>query len=135
MDTVVKRFRGNTNATGSMVFLEGERDIPFPIRRVYYIYGVKGGARRGFHGHKALQQYLIAVSGSCRVLMDDGAQKETVVLNDPAEGLYVGPLVWHEMYDFSEDAVLLVLASGYYDESDYLRDYEAFIQYVKEHGQ
>lgn len=124
--------RRRTNPAGSLSFVEADRDVPFPIKRVYYLYEVPGNERRGFHAHKALEQCLICVHGSCTILLDDGREKETVVLDDPSEGLYVGPSTWREMYDFSPGAVLLVLASEYYDESDYIRDYQTFLNYIKE---
>lgn len=132
METVVKRFHEKRNDTGVLTFLEGERDVPFAINRVYYVYDVKQGERRGFHAHKKLKQYLICVHGSCKVLLEDKNDTIIVELNEPSKGLYVEPYVWHEMFDFSDGAVLLVLASDYYDESDYIRDYNAFVQYLKE---
>lgn len=126
-------FHKCNNATGKLTFLEsGEnRDIPFDIRRVYYIYDVAPGERRGFHAHKKLEQYLICIHGSCTILLDDGSKQENILLDDPSVGLYVGPGMWREMYDFSPGAVLLVLASEYYDESDYIRNYDMFKAYLK----
>ncbi len=123
------RFTRHTNETGSLAFLESVRDIPFSIKRVYYIFDVAKGAHRGFHAHKKLQQVLICIRGSCKALVDDGVE-----LNDPTEGLYVGNAVWREMFEFSSGAVLLVLASEYFDESDYIRDYKEFLSYVREGG-
>lgn len=131
MDIVRKTFRSSKNDTGSLTFLEAERDIPFQIRRVYYIYGVREGSRRGFHAHKELQQYLVCLCGSCKILLDDGKEKATIELASPSEGLYVAPGVWHEMYDFSEGTVLMALASDYYDEKDYIRDYDIFLDYMR----
>lgn len=128
----IRRFKEKRNATGALTFLESERDIPFLIKRVYYIYDVKWGEHRGFHAHKELRQYMICVHGSCEVLLEDSGGKRNVRLEEPSEGLYIGPLVWHEMYDFAEGTVLLVLASDYYNEDDYIRDYDSFIKYVKE---
>ncbi len=130
MEIKMKSFHQRVNDTGSLSFLEADRDIPFPIRRVYYIYQVKKGERRGFHAHKRLKQVLLCVHGSCKILLDDGAERCVVELNDPNEGLFVGPATWREMYDFSDGAVLLVLASEFYDESDYIRDYNAFKEYI-----
>ncbi len=118
------------NVTGELSFLEAERDIPFPVRRVYYIYNVTQGERRGFHAHKELEQCLICVHGSCKILLDDGTEKEIVELNNPNEGLYIGPVTWREMYDFSEGSVLLALVSLYYDEKDYIRNYNSFKKYI-----
>ncbi len=125
-------FPKHTNDTASLSFLEAERDIPFAIKRVYYIFDVADGARRGLHAHKKLQQVLICIHGSCKILLDDGTDKEVVKLTDPAEGLIVENAVWREMFDFSPGAVLLVLASEYYEESDYIRDYKEFLSYLKE---
>ena len=130
MEIKLFSFHKRENDTGALTFLEAERDIPFPIKRVYYIYGVKDGARRGFHSHKELEQALICIHGSCKILLDDGQEKKTVELSDPSVGLYVGKKIWREMFDFSEDAVLLVLASEYYTEADYIRNYSDFLNYV-----
>ena len=130
MQIIKKSFNLRTNDTGSLVFLEAGRDVPFDVKRVYYIFDVADSARRGFHAHRALHQYLICIHGSCKVLLDDGKNKETVVLDKAYEGLYVGPSMWHEMFEFSKDCVLLVLASDYYDEADYIRDYETFLKYI-----
>jgi len=105
--------------------------VPFEIKRVYYIYDTQAGVARGFHAHKALKQVAVCVSGSCRFLLDDGANKEEVVLNSPTQGLLIEHMVWREMYDFSEDCVLMVLASEHYDEADYIRDYDAFSSIVR----
>ena len=128
------KFNERNNATGKLTFLESgyDKDIPFNIRRVYYIYDVAPGERRGFHAHIKLEQCLICIHGSCTILLDDGSEQESVVLNNPSEGLYVGPGTWREMYDFTQGSVLLVLASEYYDENDYIRNYEKFKAYIKE---
>lgn len=114
------------DARGSLVALESNNQIPFDIKRVYYIYGTEQGVARGFHAHKALKQVAICISGSCCFMMDDGLNKEEVVLNSPSQGLLIDVMQWHEMYDFSDDCVLMVLANQRYDESDYIRDYEEF---------
>jgi dTDP-4-dehydrorhamnose 3,5-epimerase-like enzyme len=113
---------------GSLVALEEEKNIPFPIKRVYYSFGTKEGVRRGFHAHKKLKQVAIVMIGSCRFHLDDGKEKIELLLDNPAQGLIIDPMIWHEMYDFSEDCVLMVLADDYYDELDYIRDYEEFIK-------
>ena len=118
---------------GQLIALEQQKDIPFEIKRVYYIYDTLSNVRRGFHAHKSLQQFLICVSGACKILLDDGKEKQIIVLDKPTEGLFVSGCIWREMYDFSSDAVLMVLASDLYDESDYIRDYDEFLGYVKEH--
>jgi len=112
---------------GSLVALETSKEIPFNIKRVYYIFDTKVKVARGFHAHKALKQVAVCVSGSCRFVLDDGRKKEEVVLDSPNQGLFIEHMVWREMYDFSEDCVLLVLASEHYDEADYIRDYGGFI--------
>ena len=104
------------------------------VRRVYYMYDTGIGVRRGFHAHRSLKQILICVHGSCKILLDNGTEKQDVVLDTPYEGLYLSNDIWREMYDFSPDAVLLVLASELYDENDYIRDYDAFLKYVKKKG-
>ncbi|WP_288842413.1 FdtA/QdtA family cupin domain-containing protein [uncultured Deefgea sp.] len=113
---------------GALVALEENKNIPFPIKRVYYLFGTQAGVRRGFHAHKQLHQAAIVMRGSCRFHLDDGKEKIELLLDNPAQGLLIEPLIWHEMYDFSEDCVLMVLADDFYDESDYLRSYEEFIQ-------
>jgi len=125
-------FKKISNSSGNLVFLEANKDIPFDVKRVYYIYGVNNNDRRGFHAHKSLQQALICIHGSCKIMLDDGTAKVDIELKDPSHGLFVGNAMWREMYDFSPDAVLLVLASEYYDEGDYIRDYDEFIRYIKE---
>ena len=103
---------------GHLVPVEENQTIPFEIRRVYYIFGVEQGVRRGFHSHKELRQALICVHGEVKILVKTTEEEETVLLNDPSKALLIGPMVWREMYDFSADAVLLVLASEHYDEAD-----------------
>ncbi|HDZ8979848.1 TPA: WxcM-like domain-containing protein [Aeromonas veronii] len=113
---------------GSLVALEEGKNIPFQVKRVYYMFNTKGGVRRGFHAHKTLKQVAIAVRGSCRFLLDDGQERVEVMLDNPAQGLVIESFMWREMYDFSEDCVLMVLADQLYDESDYIRDYSQFIE-------
>jgi len=117
---------------GTLVYFEADKDIPFAFTRVYYTYGVKEGIIRGHHAHKALEQLLICVYGAIEVMCDNGEKKEYAMLDDPAKGLYVGAGIWHTMKWLKDDSVLLVLASEYYDESDYIRDYDEFIRLVKE---
>lgn len=111
---------------GALVSLEIDKNIDFEIRRVYYIYDTKKGVVRGYHAHKNLKQLVVPVKGSCRFTLDDGNERVSVFLDNPAQGLLVNSLIWREMSDFSEDCVLMVLASNEYDESDYIRDYDAF---------
>ena len=118
------------DARGQLVALEEKKEIPFDIKRVYYIYDTLQGVRRGLHAHKSLKQLLICVHGSCKVLLDNGKEKEVVVLDKPYEGIFIESSMWREMYDFSPDAVLLVLASEVYNEEDYIRDYDKFLEYV-----
>ncbi len=127
-------FETHGDYTGTLVSLEENKNIPFDIKRVYYMYDTTKGTRRGFHAHKNLQQILIATSGSCMIHLDNGSETAEVALSKPNEGLYLSGNVWREMYDFSEDCVLMVLASELYDEADYIRDYEAFISYIKNNG-
>ena len=120
------------DSRGKLIALEQNKDIPFEIKRVYYIYDTLPNVRRGFHAHKSLQQILICTSGECKILLDDGKNKEVVTLNKPTEGLHINGCIWREMFDFSPDAVLMVLASEYYDEDDYIRNYEDFLSYVNQ---
>ncbi len=116
---------------GSLIALESLKNIPFEIKRVYYIFGNKNNVRRGFHAHKNLQQVLIAVSGSCKILLDNGKNKQEVLLDLPSKGLLIKDCMWREMFDFSSDCVLLVLANEHYDENDYIRDYNQFLDLWK----
>jgi hypothetical protein len=116
------------DARGNLTFVEGRRHLPFSIERVYYLYDVPSGAVRGGHAHKGLEQVLIALSGSFDVLVDNGSTRERYSLNRSHTGLYIGPLVWREIDNFSSNAVCLVLASMWYDEEDYFRDYDSFIR-------
>lgn len=111
---------------GRLVPIESGGDVPFEIRRVYYMYATTSGVRRGLHAHQKLRQLAICIQGQCTFLLDDGKQQATVILNSPAQGLMIEPMVWHEMYDFSEGAVLLVLADDHYEEADYIRTRETF---------
>lgn len=120
---------------GQLVAIEQFKDLPFEIRRVYYIYDTLEGVRRGFHAHLNLEQILICVKGSCKIHLDDGTETAEVLLDKPDEGLYIANNMWREMYDFSPDAVLLVLASEYYDEADYIRNYDQFLQFLKDNKQ
>ncbi len=130
MEIIKKQYSLHEDPRGKLIAIESLADVPFEIKRIYYIYDTATGTRRGFHCHKELQQYLICVSGSCKILLDDGNEKQIIELNDPSEGLYVGPALWREMFDFSPDAVLLVLASEHYNEDDYIHDYAEFLRYV-----
>lgn len=116
---------------GRLVAIEGENGLPFPVRRIYYLYGMPSGAERGFHAHRKLEQLAIAVSGSCTFVLDDGSSREEVRLDRPDACLRIGPAVWREMRDFSADCVLLVLASERFEDGDYIRDYDEFLESVR----
>ena len=115
---------------GQLIAVEEHKDVPFDIKRVYYMYDTVEGVRRGFHAHRSLEQILICTHGSCKILLDDGSEKAVVDLDDPTKGLYIGNNIWREMFDFSPDAVLMVLASELYDEADYIRNYDEFLKFV-----
>ncbi|MEZ8120600.1 FdtA/QdtA family cupin domain-containing protein [Vibrio splendidus] len=116
---------------GSLVALEGNKNIPFSIKRVYYLFDLQSDIPRGFHAHKELVQVAVCVKGRCDILMDDGKSKEIVTLDSSEKGLLIDVMQWHEMRNFSDDCVLLILASDYYDESDYLRNYDDFLRSLK----
>ena len=116
---------------GNLTFVEENREIPFQIKRVYYLYDVPGGESRGGHAHKQLQQFIIAANGSFDVVLDDGSSRERYHLNRSYYGLYIPSMVWRELDNFSSGSVCLVLASEYFDEQDYIRDYGEFERTVK----
>ena len=115
---------------GNLIAIEQCRDVPFEMSRVYYLFGTQPGVTRGLHAHRQLQQLAIAVAGSCNMLLDDGVKRTTIRLADPARGLLIRPMVWHEMSDFSADCVLMVVADAPYDEADYIRDYDEFLSFA-----
>lgn len=115
---------------GSLVALEPATGVPFGIKRAFYIFGTPEGAGRGAHAHREVEQLLVCVTGACTVGVENGAQRAEVRLDSPTKALAIGPMIWNEMRDFTEGAVLLVLASGPYDESEYVRDYERFRELV-----
>lgn len=119
------------DARGNLTFIENSRQVPFDIKRIYYLYDVPGGADRGAHAHKALHQFVIAVSGSFEIELDDGYRKQRFRLDRSYSGLYICPMMWRQLDNFSSGAVCLVLASEVYDESDYLRDYQEFLKAAK----
>ena len=123
-----------SDVRGNLTFIEGDRHVPFDIKRVYYLYDVPGGAERGGHAHKALHQLIVAMSGSFDVVLDDGAEKKRFHLNRSYQGLYVCPMIWRELDNFSSGSVSMVLASNYYDEADYYRDYSDFKNALKVKG-
>lgn len=116
---------------GNLTFIEGQGHIPFDIQRVYYLYDVPGGAERGAHGHKALQQLVVAMSGSFDIHLDDGRERKVFHMNRSYFGLYICPMIWRELTNFSSGAVCMVLASDRYTESDYYRDYQQFLNDVR----
>lgn len=115
-----------TDPRGNLSFIEGGQHIPFDIKRVYYLYDVPGGSDRGSHAHKNLHQFIVAMSGSFDVVLDDGKEKKRFQLNRSYNGLYVCPMMWRDLDNFSSGAVCMVLASAHYDENDYIRDYSQF---------
>ena len=118
------------NEAGNITALENQKNIPFDVKRVYYLYDVPGGAERGGHGHRKLQQFIIALSGSFDVLINDGINKKVVHLDRPYIGLHVVAGIWRELINFSSGAICLVLASEKYTEDDYLRDFDSFLNFI-----
>ncbi len=124
-------FNEHGDGRRQLVALEGNKNIPFSIQRVYYMTGLSQNLARGFHAHRQLQQIPICLHGSCRFVLDDGYCREEVVLGRPTHGLLIGNMIWREMQDFKDDCVLLVLASEPYDEEDYIRSYSTFLEMIK----
>ena len=120
-----------TDPRGNLTFIEGSRHVPFDIQRVYYLYDVPGGSERGGHAHKALHQLIVAMSGSFDVALDDGRRKKRIHLSRSYYGLYVCPMIWRELDNFSSGSVCMVLASNRYDEADYYRTYADFLSAAK----
>jgi len=117
---------------GNLTFIEGTRHVPFEIKRVYYLYDVPGGATRGGHAHKQLEQFIIAAMGSFDVVLDDGFEKKRFHLNRSYYGLYIPRMIWRELDNFSSGSVSLALVSQYYDEDDYIRDYDVFMNNIRQ---
>jgi dTDP-4-dehydrorhamnose 3,5-epimerase-like enzyme len=126
----ILKFQSHGDDRGSLISLEQGKEIEFEIKRVYYMFNTSEGIKRGFHAHKSLKQVAIAVRGSCRFLLDDGHEKIEVYLDNPCQGLLIESFVWREMFDFSDDCVLMILADNLYDENDYVRDYSEFLSIV-----
>lgn len=125
-------FKPLGDSRGHLVSLEHTLGaVPFEIKRVYYLYDTKPGVIRGLHAHKSLQQIAICVKGSCRFILDDGFQRQEILLDSSTKGIYIQSMIWREMHDFSDDCVLLVLASEIYDEEDYIRDYQMFLNIIR----
>ena len=125
-------FFTNVDERGSLISLHENEEIPFEIKRIYYIYGNHLNLSRGYHAHVNLEQIAIAVNGSCNLMLDDGISKKIYKLDSPNKGVYIGKMHWREMYDFSKDCVLLVIASNNYDKNDYISDYENFLERVRQ---
>ena len=134
MQTIKYTFQPHGDDRGQLIALEEFNDIPFKIKRVYYMYDTGEGVRRGFHAHKSLEQILVCVHGSCKIHLDNGKETKEILLEKPYEGLYIPNNMWREMYDFSPDAVLMVFASEIYDEKDYIRNYDDFLKEIKSNG-
>lgn len=135
MEVNMIQFQSHGDHRGMLIALEENKNIPFEVKRVYFMYDTKEGVHRGFHAHKSLKQVLFCPCGACTVMLDSGREKVHVRLDKPTEGLVIEANTWREMYDFTPNAVLMVLASDYYDESDYIRDYDTFLKYVREAGE
>jgi dTDP-4-dehydrorhamnose 3,5-epimerase-like enzyme len=135
MDIKLLQFQSHGDERGSLVALEDHKNIPFTIKRIYYMFNTKDEVHRGFHAHKELKQLAVVLKGSCRFMLDDGKEKVELLLDNPAQGLYIESFIWREMYDFSDDCVLLVLADSFYDETDYIRDYDQFIRQVNDNSE
>ena len=130
MTTTLQEFKVLGDHRGQLVALEANRQIPFDVKRVFYIYGTQEGVPRGNHSHYKTKQFLVAVNGSCKVTLDNGKEKEIYELNKPNLGLFQDALIWGTMHDFSNDCVLMVLADEYYDASDYITNYDTFLEVV-----
>lgn len=133
MEINIIDFASLGDARGSLIALESLKNVPFEIKRVYYIFDTGQNVIRGFHAHKNLKQVAISLKGSCKFILDDGSTREEVILDSPYKGLLIDSLTWREMKDFSNDCVLLVLASQHYDEKDYIRNYDGFLKEVTKH--
>lgn len=129
----IVKFNEITDHRGKMIPIEYPKQLEFPLKRIYYIYDVKDGVRRGYHSHNDLEQILIAVHGKVKVLIKTPYEEEIVELDSPNKGLYIGPMIWREMFDFENEAVLVVLASHEYDENDYIRDWNDYLEKAKKY--
>lgn len=130
MQVIKYMFQPHGDERGQLIALEEGIDIPFAIKRVYFMYDTLEGVVRGNHAHKSLEQILVCIHGSCKVKLDNGKETKVVPLEKPYEGLYVSNDMWREMYDFTEGTVLMVFASDFYKEEDYIRNYDEFLKYV-----
>lgn len=127
--TIIELDKHHSDRKGNISVVENSKDVPFDVKRTYYLYDVPGGESRGGHAHRELRQLIVAASGSFTVTLDDGNVKRTFTLNRPYQGLYIVPGIWRTLDDFSSGAVCLVLASERYDEADYIKDYNEFLKY------
>ncbi|WP_096027559.1 sugar 3,4-ketoisomerase [Campylobacter lanienae] len=132
MDYKILNFNAKNDNRGCLIALENLKEIPFKIQRIYYIYDTNPDFPRGAHAHKELEQVLIMMDGSCEIVLNDGKHSKSITLNRPDIGLFIGKNMWREMRNFSYGAKLLVLASDYYDDSEYIRDYDEFLRMVNE---
>ena len=131
---IVEFDRHHSDRQGDLSVVENGKDVPFSVKRIYYLYDIPGGVERGGHAHKSLRQLIVAASGSFTVILDDGSEKRSITLNRPYQGLLVVPGIWRELVDFSSGAICLVLASEKYDEIDYIREYGDFVKYLNKIG-
>ncbi len=132
MQTIKYVFQPHGDDRGQLIAFEEFKDIPFHIKRIYYMYDTAEGVVRGKHAHQNLEQVLVCIHGSCKILLDNGSEKKVVPLEKPYEGVWVPKMMWREMFDFSPGAVLMAFASELYDETDYIRDYDEFLRLVRE---
>ena len=132
MDYKILNFDAKNDNRGSLIALENLKEIPFEIKRIYYIYDTKPDFPRGAHAHKELEQVLIMMDGSCEIVLNDGRNDKSITLNRPNIGLFIGKNMWREMRNFSYGAKLLVLASDFYNENEYIRDYNEFLRMVND---
>jgi len=131
-DCVILPLNKIHNRAGNVTVVEEQKNIPFDIKRIYYLYDIPGGEARGGHAHKELYQLIVAAGGSFNVLLDDGINKKIVTLNRPNYGLLVVPGIWRELFEFSSGAISLVLASHIYDENDYIREYSNYLDFMND---
>jgi len=126
MEVKLLKFDEIKDNRGALVAIEGNKNIPFGIKRIYYIYGANKNTVRGKHAHRDLNQILICISGSCKILLDDGNEATEILLDRPNLGLFIGGMTWREMFNFTEDCTLMILADEYYNKNEYIRDYSEF---------
>lgn len=127
----ILNFKSIDDERGSLVALEAGGEIPFDVKRIYYLFNLDINNNRGYHAHKELKQVLVCMHGECKILVDDGKDKEEIILDSSKKGLYLNNCVWREIYDFKKEAVLVAIVSEHYDEADYLRNYDDFIKFIE----